>query len=464
MGLRVLVAIHHFPPTYTGGAEGVAARLVHAMRARGHEVSVVCVERIDQGPKDGLAWKDELYEGIHVRRLFFDLSSAPDPRRWEFANVWIGDHIRGMLRAERPDLFHLYGGYLLSGSTLEAAYAEAVPTVVSLTDMWYLCPRITMLRSDGELSTLPIDSAVCARCLGEESRRYRIPGQIAPRLMQAYWRGKRSKVDLLESRRKYLLDVLGQADVIVSPSHFLRSLYAEAGVPDEKFVVIPHGTDMSAASKPDRPQAVASLRVAYLGQIAEHKGVHLLIEAARSIDDPRLSVRIHGDTSRFPSYADRLTRLSGADSRIELVGRYQDQADLVRIMQGIDVVVVPSMWYENCPNVILEAFACQTPVIATNLGGMAELVSYGGNGLLFQRGDSEDLATQLRRLLAEPELLSTLRAGIPPVSTLTHEVDQIEGLYRRLADITSRRASTVPSNLGAESAMPAQLGQPRQIA
>jgi glycosyltransferase involved in cell wall biosynthesis len=282
--------------------------------------------------------------------------------------------------------------------------------------------------------------------------------------MQAYWQGKRSKIDLLESRRKYLLDVLRQADVIVSPSRFLRSLYAEAGVPDEKFVVIPHGTDMSATSKPDRRQAAASLRVAYLGQIAEHKGVHLLIDAARSIDDPRLSIRIHGDLSRFPSYADRLARLSREDSRIELVGRYQGQTDLARIMQGIDVVVIPSTWYENCPNVILEAFACQAPVIATNLGGMAELVAHGGNGLLFRRGDAEDLAIQLRRLLAEPDLLSTLRAGIPQVSTLTHEVDQIEGLYRHLADIPSRRASVAPSSLGAEPATPAQFGQPRQTA
>lgn len=459
MGLRVLVAIHHFPPTYSGGAEGVATRLVHAMRARGHEVRVVCVERIDQGPKDGLAWKDETYEGIPVRRLYFDLSAAPDPRRWEFANAWVGDHIRGMLRTERPDLFHLYGGYLLSGSTLEAAYDEAVPTAISLTDMWYLCPRITMLRSDGELSTLPIDSAVCARCLGEESRRYRIPGQIAPGLMAAYWRGQRSKVDLLDSRRKYLLDLLGRADRIVSPSHFLRSLYADAGVPDEKFAVIPHGTDLPRAPKVDRPQAGESIRVAYLGQIVEHKGVHLLIEAARSIDDPRLSVRIHGDLSRFPSYAERLTRMCAADSRIELVGRYRGQKDLARIMQGIDVVAVPSTWYENCPNVILEAFASQTPVIATNLGGMAELVSHGGNGLLFQRGDARDLAVQLRRLLAEPGLLSTLRAGIPAVSSLTHEVDQIETLYRQLASAPGRTPSMSPSSLRAGTATPSRLGQ-----
>jgi glycosyltransferase involved in cell wall biosynthesis len=88
------------------------------------------------------------------------------------------------------------------------------------------------------------------------------------------------------------------------------------------------------------------------------------------------------------------------------------------------------VWYENSPNVILEAFAHHTPVVASDLGGMAELVRDGENGLLFAPGDADSLARQLRRLLDDPHLLSALRAGIGPVKSVAQEMDELEGVYQ----------------------------------
>jgi glycosyltransferase involved in cell wall biosynthesis len=102
------------------------------------------------------------------------------------------------------------------------------------------------------------------------------------------------------------------------------------------------------------------------------------------------------------------------------------------VLSEIDVIVVPSLWYENAPLVIQEAFATKTPVITTNLGGMAEAVDHGINGLLFERGDVADLARQLRRIVNEPELLDGLRAHIPTVKTIDEEVTELEANYRDL--------------------------------
>jgi glycosyltransferase involved in cell wall biosynthesis len=88
--------------------------------------------------------------------------------------------------------------------------------------------------------------------------------------------------------------------------------------------------------------------------------------------------------------------------------------------------VVPSIWYENSPYSILEAFAHGLPVIATDLGGMAELVRHEESGLLFRRGDAASLAQQLARLLREPSLLGLLRSGVPPVKASSEEIDEIE--------------------------------------
>lgn len=158
--MKILLAVHHFPPHYTGGAEWETYRIASTLQARGHIVRVVCVERVDQGPKDGVSWVDDSYDGIPVRRLSFNREFAADAVKWEYDNPWIGDHIKGLSGEFRPDIFHLISGYLLSGRSLLAAHEMGIPSVVSLMDLWFLCPRISMLRSDGRVSTLPIDPVI----------------------------------------------------------------------------------------------------------------------------------------------------------------------------------------------------------------------------------------------------------------------------------------------------------------
>jgi hypothetical protein len=101
------------------------------------------------------------------------------------------------------------------------------------------------------------------------------------------------------------------------------------------------------------------------------------------------------------------------------------------VFANLDVLVVPSQWYDF-PLIIHEAFAVQTPVIATRLGGMAEAVEHDVNGLLFEPKNVEDLICQLRRICEEPGLLRRLQAGIPEVKTIAREVDELVAFYARL--------------------------------
>jgi len=430
--VRILFAVHHFPPRYTGGAELRALRTASHMRARGHEVEVVCVEHTDRGPEGGVGWEEGLYEGVPVRRLSFDLSAAPDRFRWEYDNAWIGAHLRWYLAERRPDLFHLIGGYLMSGRALVTAQEMGIPTVLTLTDFWFLCPRIQMWRSDGRLCQSVPEAAACVRCLAEEKRRYRLPGRIASGLADGFWRSRRGLVNRVEARRAFLFEALERTDCIVSPSRFLRRFFVRAGVAPEKVVFVRQGRDFPTLrpedlDKPSSPH----LRVGYMGQIAPHKGVHILFAAARRLPDALLRVHAYGDTSRFPRYVAKLRRLIRGDDRLRLNGAFPKEA-LSRVLRGLDVVVVPSLWYENSPNVILEAFAHRTPAVVGDVGGMAELVEDGVSGLHFRRGDAEDLARQLRRLLDRPTLLETLREGIPPVKTVAEEMDELEQIYGRV--------------------------------
>jgi len=439
--MKIVIAVLHFPPRYTSGAELRAYRTAAWLRDHRHDVNVICVEAIDTGDGHGLTFEDDTYDGLPVRRLGFNLAAALDPFRWAYDNPWIGEYLRDYLAELAPDLLHLISGYLMSGSTLRAARDLGIPPVVTLTDFWFLCPRITLLRSNGQLCAPPFDTVTCARCLGEERRRHRLPGRIAPGLMNVFWRLQKTQIRNIEARMTFLRQTLNQVDVIISPSQFLRSIFIEAGVEPERIIFSRQGRDFPDLTPEMLEKTPSSgLRVGYIGQIARHKGVHVLCEAVRRMPGVPLSVRAYGDTTPFPEYTARLRRLMAGDERLELAGVYRRQ-EVSQVLRELDVIVVPSLWYENSPNAILEAFAHRTPVVASNLGGMAELVCDAENGLLFVPDDADDLARQLRRLLDDPRLLPALRAGIGPVKSVAQEMDELEEIYRVVAGNGSRQRS-----------------------
>ncbi len=429
-GMNVTLAVHHFPPHYNGGAEWRAYRTALALQERGYRVKVVAVERIDHPAQNDIDWENEKFQGVDVQRLSFDLESAPDPFRWRYDNPWLGQHFERLFDEDRPDVFHLIGGYLITSNALETARRMGIPTVVTLTDFWFLCPRLSLLRSNGEISTLPIDPSRCARCLGEESRRYRLPGRLFPKVMDLYWRGRRGKVRQMEERIRCLLETLNQVDAIISPSRFLRDVHIEAGVDANRILFSRQGRQLTTNLEP-KQEFDGVLRIGYSGQISEHKGIHILIQAVRKLAGAPLRLQIYGDMEMFPDYTRQLKKLAAGDTRIEFMGTYRRE-ELGHVFAGLDVVVVPSMWFENSPNVILEAFGYKTPVVGSRFGGIIELVDHDESGLLFERGDAQSLAMQLQRLLDEPELLEHLREGIPPVRSVSEEIDELEEIYRRV--------------------------------
>ncbi|GAB4524226.1 MAG: glycosyltransferase family 4 protein [Anaerolineales bacterium] len=426
--MHIFLAIHHFPPKYTGGAEWRAFRTARALIERGHRVTVAAVEDV-RSTACGVQRTE--YEGVPVFRLYFNLQAAPDPFRWSWDNPWLGDFFREQFTAQKPDVFHVFSGYLMGARPLRVAQEMGIPTVISLTDFWFLCPRITMLRSDGGISTLPIDPVRCARCLGEEKRRFRYLGKVAPALAQGYWRLQKRNAAALRERLDFLISTLNRVDCAISPSHFVRQMHIQAGVDAGRVIFSRQGRDFPAlgeAARQKSPSAV--LRVGYIGQIAPHKGVHTLLEAVRALPDAPLEVHLYGDATPFPAYTRRLKALSANDRRIHWEGVFERQA-IGAVHKGLDVLVVPSTWYENSPNTILEAFAYGTPVLASDLGGMAELVREGENGLRFPPGDSAALAGLLARLVEDRALLAGLRPSRVGIPSVAQEMDALEAIYAR---------------------------------
>ncbi|WP_322512182.1 glycosyltransferase, partial [Chloroflexus sp.] len=302
---------------------------------------------------------------------------------------------------------------------------------------WFLCPRITLLRGDGSLCRQPPDDpAECAWCLQLDRRRYRLLEQISGGLAGKVWTklaGNDGRVTQF-ARRETLREALAQADLVIAPSRFLAGLFGELIGPS-RLIVLRYGLDASRFSLVPPIRAGTVLRLGYIGQIAPHKGVHLIITALKSLpySDVTAELTIFGNTEQYPAYTRHLRRLIGDNPHIHLAGKFShDQLSMV--LSKVDVVVVPSIWYENSPLAILEAHAAGRPVVTARLGGMAELVRDGIDGLHFTPNDSRDLARQLQRLRSEKGLLERLRDGIQPPPSIDDEMQTILRHYHALIE------------------------------
>ena len=164
-----------------------------------------------------------------------------------------------------------------------------------------------------------------------------------------------------------------------------------------------------AVQRPRKP-----LRIAFCGVLSPWKAPHLVIDAVRaSSADVALSIHGRVDEPMFQGYIDDCRARAAGDPRITFCGPYRHE-DAGRVFADMDALVVPSVWYENTPFVVLEAFMASVPVIASDLGGLSESVRDGENGLLFRAGDAASLRAAIERMAGEPDLYVRLRPKAPP--------------------------------------------------
>lgn len=442
--MRIVLAVHHFPPKYSAGAELRAFRTARWLANNGHDIRVITIESINSGSSEEVIAEDDDYQGIKVHRLSFNISHSRDKFTWEYENPWIYNHLLDYLARIEPDIFHLISGYLLGAGAVNAAVSHQIPVVVTLTDFWFFCPRINLVQPDGTLSDAYVfDSQRCTRCKFEEQRRYLLPAKILPDFMDKLWEksfdsswskfaGLQATQRKFEERNRILSKVLSQADAIVCPSQFLINALLSRDLPKEKLIYIQHGLDKSNWAPVTGKHDSGIFRIGYLGQLDKHKGVHLLIEAFKNLRTGiPLELCIYGDESSFPQYSKTLKKLSNNDKRIKFLGRYE-YSQIANIFSRLGVLVIPSIWNEIGPWVMYEALETKTPVLASDIPNMSQIINHEDNGLLFECGNWKDLAVQLQRVIEDQDLRRKVIAGITPVNTLEKEMTALNQVYQRV--------------------------------
>jgi glycosyltransferase involved in cell wall biosynthesis len=438
--MKICIATHHFPPAYYAGAELYAYLLARHLIQSGNEVEVVTIESIESGGLEPQCQTEE-YQGIKVHRLSYNHYLAARPFQLLYRNPYLGEWFKQYLQVFQPDLLHVNSGYLLGGTVIEEAKLAGIPTALTLHEYWFLCPINSLMQTNGRVCDKPVPAAQCKWCMLTKKRRYRIIDEkLKGRVGDAYvrsatspiirdWASQDADIRDIHDRRDYLQRVFQMVDLVISPSKFLIEKMEAYGFTHPNMIQLPYGLETIPAQMPQRDDHPETLRIGYRGRIDPVKGVDILIQAFKRIPGKKLALYIYGQMEDNNPYHNQLLKMAEGDARIHFMGRYSN-ADLEDILQNIDVTVVPSRWYENQPYTILESFAYGIPVIATDLGGMTEMIDDGRDGLLFQLNSADDLARKLMRLQNEPDLLHCLRQGIRPVPRVKEEIARIEQSYQ----------------------------------
>ena len=370
--MRVAFVTHQYFPRFYSGVERDTLNVTKQLRRLGHD-SIVITPAL--GDFDGGG--RYVHEGTHVHAVAEGVFDRYRP--WA-SSPEVVPAIAGILEAEQVELVHVAHAMRLPQAH-EAAAQRGLPRVVHLHDYDYLCFQILMVRADGSICTGAADGRACIEVCNVPTARERIE-----------W-GRR---------------VLASAAAVVSPSRFLIDVFAAEGFDTVGWHHVPCGVDYSLF--PERLPAPESdgLQLGFIGTLLPHKGPRVLVEALRLLPDRPIRVTIHGESFGQTSFDAQLLRLAEDDPRIGFAGSYE-YGGFADVLAPLDAVVLPSLWYENYPISAASAVAAGVPVIASDIGGLREVIDAYGCGFTFRLGDPESLAALLDRLVEDPEMLARKR-------------------------------------------------------
>ena len=415
--MRILHLVHQYPPDHLGGTELYTQQLAAQLAARGHDVSVffrrdgaeVCLE----------GWRES--SGVKV---WAATSRTVTPTRrflTTFGDQTLTAALAQVLQESRPDVVHVQHLMGLPAALIPLLRQQNIPYLVTLHDFWWVCANAQLVTNYSQaICAGPRLWLNCARCA------------VARAGQDALWPLSPALAPVLAVRAARLRPILDGASCLIAPTRFVRDVYVGLGLPASTMQIVSHGIALPERMPPRTRRVTSGLHVGYVGGIAWQKGVHVLVEAVNEMPADSVTLSIFGDLTPFPDYAQMVQGMA-QHKGIRFVGQI-DRQRLWQELVHLDVLVVPSLWYETAALVIQEAFAAGIPVLASNLGALAERVHHGVDGWLFPPGDSAALRAALLELWRSPEKLMQISLGIQPVRIIADHVDQLEIIYRSSYD------------------------------
>ena len=466
--MRIVQVNWGWPPRQTGGPIGYVADLSKELVKLGHEISVFYAGDSDfrgrcylnRKTQDGVKLFSFVNSPNNFLSLGFPLKECQEP---------IIEAIFQELLAEvKPDLVHLHSLLGLCGSILEISKSMGVSNIVSLHNYWFICPRIDLLKPPSyTLCSGPSKGWNCSVCAPRPShwevRKGKAKGKLKnlikrrPALKRSLQRSilglnklrnsfsgfEENRADSPISgrpdpklardylfREEYLRSLLSEkTDLIVAVSNCVKEIFVNHGIPEEKILVLQSGIKcldrLQTFARSQTDSLRSPLTFGFFGPVLPYKGVHVLVEAFNLLPpgSARLVVYGTGDSDYI------LKLMTKANGNVEFGGVFRDLTD---ILPEFDVAVIPPIWNDNAPLVVLESLASGKPIIGARIGGIPDFVKDGINGFLFRPGDPFDLAEKMKEVIESPQLIHLFKKNIEPPKSMRQHAGEVLEIYQNL--------------------------------
>ena len=434
-----MTKILHVPYTYApdpmGGTEYYVRSLAEHLQHCGFSSTIAA-----PGSKNSSG----LQGGLEVYR--FAGSQSPDAAAEGVPDPNAASAFQQILAKTSPSIVHLHArSAAVSELLLDAARASGACTVVTYHTPTLSCLRGTMLLNGSTQCDGVLDARRCAACV---LRRHgvidplpaalaRLPARLGVSLQAlgleyGPWRALRMR-QIVSQHIARTQRFLSLADLVVAPCQWVADLLLANGLSQEKLRLCRQGLAHPLPSnEPSRKSQGPTLALGFFGRIDPTKGIEVLFRALRCIPTAPLELNIYGVSQEgSDSYSLQLQTMAREDKRIRFLPSLSSD-QVLATMAGLDLVVVPSLWLETGPLVVLEAFAAGVPVLGSNRGGIAELVQSGINGQLLPTGDHKIWSETLSSLAANPQIVKHWRAAVKSPRTMRTVAEEMAVSYADL--------------------------------
>jgi glycosyltransferase involved in cell wall biosynthesis len=345
----------------------------------------------------------------------------------EFRELYFADALEEPFRAvadERsPGVVHVHHLAGLSLGYLRIAKEVGARVVLTLHDYFLACPRGQRIRPDLDLCRA-IDRHRCAGCV-HPLRKNLLRGRRRLSTLLS-WIGGHGGARILEDLDHEIRGALEHVDAFIAPSQRALEIFREFYPGGGEEHVLPHGLPPVQAPPRSLLPGDRPLRVGFIGSLMTTKGIQVLDAAARLLDPGRFSFHVHGTPAKIAALRPPMRRLRSGPLRLH--GPYPPR-DLRRILDGLDVIVIPSLWEETFSLALREAWQMRLPAVVSDIGALGEAAGDDERALRVAPGDPAALAAALRRLAADPDLHRRLTGpfAVDSVATLARRLEPVYG-------------------------------------
>jgi glycosyltransferase involved in cell wall biosynthesis len=395
--MKILYVVHSFPPFHWRGTEVYAMELATAMAAS-HEPYVFYLR--DDPEAEGVVLEDDGFRGLTVHRARMRIDPS-NPKTY-FFNPSQETVFKELLNRIRPEVVHfLYytGGLSLNLPVIAAESGAGM--FMTVTDFSGLCPRGQMLDRDEERCPGPREGIRCVPCLFDttvfaDSRRIdRVLREYLPLWLMPARPG--GELELVRKRIFTVREAFTTARLVIYPNANSKKLYHLARIRGQREEVMDYGIDTTPFASHEK-SASEHTRIGFVGQLLPHKGLHVLAQALEGLAGDWWLI-VHGSLED-PGAREYHESLKFDRERVDFRGAFGFE-DMNKVLEGMDILVVPSTWNENCPLIVKYAIATGTCLVLADQPGMVADRDKLECGRFFEPGDAESLREALVQAIRE---------------------------------------------------------------